>query len=67
MSSWRSTAVTVVVIGNLMLNLAAAQSQPTVPQSVGQSDRLSIVYVPPNNSVFREVQELLRQHNALEK
>jgi hypothetical protein len=67
MSSWRWTAVTVVVIGNLILNLAAAQSQPTVPQSVGQSDQLSIVYVPPNNSDFQEVYDLLQQYRALEK
>jgi hypothetical protein len=67
MSSWRWTAVTVVVIGNLILNLTAAQSQPTVPQSVGQSDQLSIVYVPPNNSGFQEVYDLLQQHRALEK
>jgi hypothetical protein len=66
MSSWRWTAAT-VVIGALLLNLAAAQSQPTVPQSGGQSDRLSIVYVPPNNSGFQEVYDLLRQHRALEK
>jgi hypothetical protein len=52
MSSWRWTAATVVVIGALLLNLAAAQSQPTVPQSGGQSGLLSTVYVPPNNFGF---------------
>jgi len=67
MSSWRWTAATVVVIGALLLNLAAAQSQPTVPQSGGQLDRLSIVYVPPNNSGFQELYDLLQQHRALEK
>jgi hypothetical protein len=67
MSSWRWTAATVVVIGALLLNLAAAQSQPTVPQNGGQSDRLSIIYVPPGNSGFQEVYDLLRQHRALEK
>ena len=67
MSSWRWTAATVVVIGALLLNLAAAQSQPTVPQSGGQLDRLSVVYVPPNNSGFQELYDLLQQHRALEK
>lgn len=54
-------------IAVILPNLAAAQSQPTVPQSGGQSDRLSIVYVPPNNSGFQEVYDLLGQHRALEK
>jgi len=66
MSSWRWTAATVVAIGALLLNLAAAQSQP-VPQSGGQLDRLYIVYVPPNNSGFQELYDLLQQHRALEK
>jgi hypothetical protein len=67
MSSWQMKAATAVVIGMLLLNLAAAQSEPTVPQSGDQSGRLSTVYVPPNNSGFQEVYDLLRQHNALEK
>jgi putative metallopeptidase DUF4344 len=29
--------------------------------------RTAVVYVPPNNSSFQEVKDLLRQHNALEK
>lgn len=66
MSSWRWTAATVVVIGALLPNLSVAQSQPPAAQS-GQSDRVSVVYVPPNNSSFQEVQDLLLQHNALEK
>jgi hypothetical protein len=66
MGSWRWTAVTVVVIGALLPNLSAAQSQPTAAQS-GQSDRVSVVYVPPKNFSFQEVYDLLRQHNALEK
>jgi hypothetical protein len=67
MSSWRWAAVTVVVIGTLLLNLSAAQTQPAVPQSGDQSDLLSTVYVPPNNFGFQEVYDLLRQHNVLEK
>jgi Putative metallopeptidase len=67
MSSWQMKAATAVVIGMLLLNSAAAQSQPTVPQSGDQSGLLSTVYVPPNNFGFQEVYDLLRQHNALEK
>jgi hypothetical protein len=66
MSSWRWTGATVVVIGALLPNLPAAQSQPPATPS-GQSDRVSVVYVQPNNFSFQEVQQLLRQHNALEK
>ena len=67
MSSWQMKAATAVVIGMLLLNSAAAQSQPTVPQSGDQSGLLSTVYVPPNNFGFQEVYELLRQRSALEK
>jgi hypothetical protein len=66
MSSWRWTAVAVVVIGTLLPNLSTAQSQPPAAPS-GQSDRVSVVYVPPNNFSFQEVYELLRQRSALEK
>jgi Putative metallopeptidase len=67
MSGWQMKAATAVVIGMLVLNSAAAQSQPTVPQSGDQSGLLSTVYVPPNNFDFQEVYDLLRQHNTLEK
>jgi Putative metallopeptidase len=60
-SSWRCTAAISLVIGTLLPNLSAAQSQPP-----GQSDRVSVVYDKPNSS-FQDVQELLQQHNALEK
>ena len=66
MSSWRWTAVTVIAIGTLLPNLSAAQSPPPTTPS-GQSDRVSVVYVPPNNYSFQDVYELLQQHNALEK
>jgi hypothetical protein len=67
MNSWRWKLATAVVTSMLLLNLAAAQTQPAVPQSGGQSDLLSTVYVPPNNFGFQEVYDLLRQHNALER
>jgi hypothetical protein len=67
MSSWPWKLATSVVTGMLLLNMAAAQSLPAVPQTVDQLDQLSTVYVPPNNFGFQEVYELLQQHNALEK
>jgi hypothetical protein len=54
MSIWRWTAVTGVVIGTLLPNLSAAQSSPPTTPS-GQSDRVSVVYVPPNSYGFQEV------------
>src|SRR5262249_15913390 len=66
MNNWRSTPVTIVVIGTLLPNLSAAQSQQPAPQA-GQSGQISVEYAPTNNSSFQEVYDLLRQHNALEK
>jgi putative metallopeptidase DUF4344 len=66
MSIWRWTAVTVVVISTLLLNLSAAQSPPSTTP-INQSDRVSVVYIPPDNSGFQEVYGLLQQHHALEK
>jgi len=65
MSSWRGKGAIAFVIGTLLPSLSAAQSQTLAPS--GLSDRVSVAYVQPNNSSFQEVQELLRQHNALEK
>jgi len=65
MSSWRCTVAIALVMGTVPPNLSAAQTQPPAPS--GQSDQVSVVYVQPNNSTLQEVQELLRQHNALEK
>jgi hypothetical protein len=65
MSSWRGKAAIPLAIGTLLPNLSTAQSQTPAPS--GQSDRVSVVYVQPDNSSFQEVQGLLRQHNALER
>ncbi|MBO0716960.1 MAG: hypothetical protein J2P55_06455, partial [Rhizobiales bacterium] len=66
MSSWRWTAVIVLIIGTALPNLSAAQTQSPATQTA-QSDLLSVVYMPPNNLNLQEVYDLLRQHNALEK
>src|SRR5438552_2987709 len=63
---WKPVGLHVVGIAALLANFSAAQSPPPTTPS-GESDRVAVVYVPPNNSSFQEVQELLRQHNALEK
>ena len=67
-SSFQRKPVGLLAVGiaALLPNLSAAQSPPPATPS-GQSDRVSVVYVPPNNYSFQEVYELLRQHNALEK
>jgi hypothetical protein len=66
MSNWRRIAVTALVVGTLLPNLSAAQSQPPATPS-GQSNQVSVVYVRPNNFRFQEIYDLLRQHSALEK
>jgi hypothetical protein len=43
-----------------------AQSQPP-PIALDQSGRVSITYVPPENSAFQELYDLLRQRRALER
>jgi|SRR5215469_3716450 len=61
---WKPGLLAVGIVALLPI-LSAAQPAPTTPS--GQSDRVSVVYVPPNNFSFQEAYQLLRQHNALEK
>jgi hypothetical protein len=63
---WKTVGLLVVGVAALLPSLSAAQSPPPTTPS-GQSVRVSVVYVPPNNYSFQEVYELLQQHNALEK
>jgi hypothetical protein len=65
---WKRVGLLVLVLGGALLlpNLPAAQSQQPAAQG-GQSDPVSVAYVPPDNSSFQEVYDLLRQHDALEK
>lgn len=66
MSSWRWRSVTVIIIGTLLPNLSAAQSQsPAAPS--GRPDLVSVAYAPPDNPSFQDVYDLLRQRNVLEK
>jgi hypothetical protein len=43
-----------------------AQSQPSAT-ALDQSGRVSITYVPPDNSAFQELYDVLRQRRALER
>jgi hypothetical protein len=43
-----------------------AQSQPS-PTAFAQSGRVSFTYVPPENSAFQELYDMLRQRRALER
>jgi hypothetical protein len=63
---WKPVGLLVLGIAMLLPNLSAAQSQPPAAPS-GQANRVSVVYVAPNNPSFQDVYALLRQHNALEK
>ena len=65
---WKRVGLLVLVLSGALLlpNLPPAQSQQPAAQG-GQSDPVSITYVPPDNSSFQEVYDLLRQHDALEK
>src|SRR5690242_14341983 len=43
-----------------------AQSQPS-PMPPDQSSRVFVTYVPPENSAYQDVYDILRQHGALER
>lgn len=50
----------------ILPNFSLAQSQ-TAPTQSDQSSRVSIVYVPPQNSIFQQLYDLLRERRALER
>jgi Putative metallopeptidase len=53
-------------IAAMLSNFTLAQSQTTATQS-DQPNRISIVYLQPNNSAFKELYGLLRARRALER
>jgi Putative metallopeptidase len=55
-----------VVIAVIGLHSAFAQSQ-TAPTQSDQPSRVSALYVPPQNSAFQQLYDLLRERSALEK
>ena len=67
MRSWRWRPLTVVIMGALLPNLSAAQSQSPAAQNDDQPGLVSVAYGPPDNPSFQQVYDLLRERNALEK
>jgi hypothetical protein len=73
-SQWKMTSLvitTVVVIATVVgivlvvPRLSLAQSELTDIND--QPSRVSIAYIPPGNSTFRALYEVLKDHRALEK
>jgi hypothetical protein len=56
----------VMSVAVILPNFSIAQSQ-TAPTQSGQPSRASIVYVPPQNSAFQQLYDLLRERRALER
>jgi hypothetical protein len=68
MSTFHSkiTSFVVMVVAVILPDFSLAQSQ-TAPTQSDQPSRVSIVYVPPQNSTFRQLYDLLRERRALER
>jgi Putative metallopeptidase len=68
MSNFPSKMTTFIVIGVAVIlpNFSLAQSQTPSTQS-DQPSRVSVVYVPPQNSAFQQLYDLLRERRALER
>ena len=68
MSTFRSKMTSFIVMSVVVIlpNFSLAQSQ-TAPTQSDQPSPVSIVYVPPQNSAFQQLYDLLREHRALER
>ena len=68
MSTFHSkmTSFIVMSVAVILPNFSLAQSQ-TAPTQSDQPSRVSIVYVPPQNSAFQQLYDLLRERRALER
>src|SRR5215813_4955898 len=68
MSTFHSkmTSFIVMSVAVILPNFSLAQSQ-TAPTQSDQPSRVSIVYVPPQNSTFQQLYDLLRERRALER
>src|SRR5262249_34060156 len=67
MSTFHSkiTSFIVMSVAVILPNFSLAQSQ-TAPTQSDQPSRVSIAYVPPQNSTFQQLYDLLRERRALE-
>lgn len=68
MSSFHSKMTSFIVVGVAVIlsNFSLAQSQ-TAPTQSDQPSRVSILYVPPQNSAFQQLYDLLRERRTLER
>ena len=68
MSAFHSKMTSFIVMSVVMIlpNFLLAQSQ-TAPTQSDQPSRVSVVYVPPQNSAFQQLYDLLRERRALER
>jgi hypothetical protein len=68
MSAFHSKMTSFIVMGVVLIlpNFSLAQSQ-TAPTQSDQRSQVSVVYVPPQNSVFQQLYDLLRERRALER
>jgi hypothetical protein len=64
---WRRNLIAALIVNAVIWPTCLfAQSQRS-PTEFDQSDRVSIAYVPPENSAFQELYDMLRAHRALER
>ena len=62
----KMTTFIVMSVAAILPNFSLAQSQ-TAPTQSDQPSRVTIVYVPPQNSAFQQLYDLLRERRALER
>ena len=60
----KMTSYIVMGLAAIVSDFSLAQSQ-TAPTQSGQPNQVSIVYVPPQNSAFQPLYDLLRERRAL--
>jgi hypothetical protein len=64
---WRRGLIAVLIVNAVIWPTCLfAQSQPS-PTASDRSNRVSIAYVPPENSALQELYDFLRAHRALEQ
>jgi hypothetical protein len=68
MSAFHSKMTSFIIMSVVVIlpNFSLAQSQ-TAPTQSDQPSRVSVVYVPPQNSAFQQLYDLLRERRALER
>jgi hypothetical protein len=68
MSAFHSKMTSFIVMSAVVIlpNFSLAQSQ-TAPTQSDQPSRVSVVYVPPQNSAFQQLYDPLRERRALER